>query len=370
MHATPGWSGGLGLQLAYIVINIDPVLVHLGPLAIHWYGLMYVVAISIGLWVSRRYAVSLGIHDEQVWSVFLGTAAAGLVGGRLYYVIQQPDLVQNFLLKPYNIIAVWDGGMAFFGAIFLGSVTLFYLARRQGFSPWIALDAAAIFAAVGQIFGRIGNIINGDIVGYAYTSGTVTVPGDTCINAPCVAYVPDPHIPWYATVYLNPGAFHPQSIPYQPAAAYEIGLNLVMLFIIWQVRYLLPRLRAGYLFALYLALYAVSQIIVFFARDNVYTPFLGINGLKQAQWTAIFVLIFAVPGLIALARRFSEPWRFSAVRPVPWPAGAKAIEAVGADAGDDDGEPLADLPPWQPVRAVGGQLRNLFGASRPSDTAQ
>jgi phosphatidylglycerol:prolipoprotein diacylglycerol transferase len=368
MNLLAGLSITTPPALGYFVLNIDPILIRIGPIAIHWYGLMYVVAICIALWASLRYTARLGVHEDQVWSIFIWTAIAGLIGGRLYYVVQQPDLWDHFILQPYNIIAVWDGGMAFFGAIFLGATALFIMSPRYGLSPWIALDGGALFAAVGQIFGRVGNIINGDIVGYAYTSGTITLPADTCINAPCLAYVSDPHIPWYATVYLNAGAFHAQSIPYQPAAAYEIGLNLVMLFIIWQVRYLLPRLRAGYLFALYLALYAVSQIIVFFARDNVYTPFLGINGLKQAQWTAIFVLLFAVPALILLARRFSEPWRYSAARPAPLPAGSKLLAAADDEADAPD-EPLLDLPLWQPVRAVGGQLRNLFGTTRPSDTA-
>ncbi len=372
MHAFAGLGGGFGHTLAYIVINIDPVLLQVGPIAIHWYGLMYVVAISVALWVVLRYVMKLGIHDEQVWNVFLWTAIAGLIGGRLYYVIQQPDLLQHFILQPYNIIAVWNGGMAFFGAIFLGAATLFFVAPRYGISPWLAIDAGGLFAVIGQIFGRVGNIINGDIVGYAVTKGTITVPADTCATAPCLAYVSDPNIPWYATVYLNPHSFHAVSVPYQPAALYEIGLNLVMLFIIWQVRYMLPRMRAGYLFTLYLTLYAVSQIIVFFARDNVYTPFLGINGLKQAQWTAIFVLIFVVPALLLLARRYSGPWRYSAARPVPWPAGAKSEAALDEKvtptpiASSSPAAEAVDLPPWQPVHPVGGQLRNLLGSTRPS----
>jgi phosphatidylglycerol---prolipoprotein diacylglyceryl transferase len=377
--------------LGYIVINIDPVLLRLGPLAIHWYGLMYVVAILMGLWAVRRWSFQMGIHEDQIWSIFLWTAVAGLIGGRLYYVVQQPDLWQHFILQPINIIAVWDGGMAFFGAIFLGVLTLFLVSRRYGLSPWIAADGGAVFAVVGQIFGRFGNIINGDIVGYALTPGPINVPADTCATAPCLAYVPDPHLPWYATVYLNPGSFHAQFIPYQPAALYEIGMNLIMLFILAQVWHVLPRIRAGYLFTLYLAMYAVSQIIVFFWRDNVLTPFLGIDWLKQAQWTGIFVLVFGVPAFYLLARRFSEPWRFSPSRPLAWPpkpeaGGAKdeqrarssgAAGQPGTQGGANPGVSLAsaaepeavDLPPWEPVHPTGGQLRNLFGRPRPQQEA-
>jgi phosphatidylglycerol:prolipoprotein diacylglycerol transferase len=417
MSTVASLGSGLEPVLGYFVLNIDPILFRIGPIAIHWYGLAYVVGISIALFVVSRWARRLGIHDDQIWSTFLWTALGGLIGGRLYYVIQQPDLWQNFILKPINIIAVWDGGMAFFGAIFLGSITLFIMAPRYNFSPWLALDGGALFAAVGQIFGRFGNIVNGDIVGYAYTSGPITVPGDTCAHAPCIAFVPDAHIPWWATMYLNPNAFHAQFIPYQPAALYEIGLNLIMLAILWQLRFILPRVvRAGYFFAAYLAMYAISQFIVFFARDNVITPFLGIDSLKQAQWTAVFVFVFLVPAVFLLARRYSKPWPYSYLHPVPWPPAAdevgtparpgtvrpatvtraslaarasttakstqakasaakstqaKTARASAADgptgAGDTPDSATPDLSPWQPAHPTGGQLRNIFGTPQASE---
>jgi phosphatidylglycerol:prolipoprotein diacylglycerol transferase len=382
MGISGGLGGGLIGSFGYIVINIDPVLLRLGPLAIHWYGLMYVVAIVIGLWAVMRWAQAMGLHEEQIWNPFLAAAIAGLVGGRLYYVVQQPDLWQHFILQPYNIIAVWDGGMAFFGAVFLAAAALFVAAGRSGINPWLALDGGALFAAVGQIFGRVGNIVNGDIVGLSLSHGPIHVPAATCATAPCIGFVRDPSLPWYAMVYLNPNAFHQTFVPYIPAAPLEICINILMLFILWQVRYFLPRLRAGYFFTLYLAMYAVSQIGIFFWRDNVITPFLGINFLKQAQWTGIFVLAFAVPALWILIRRYSEPWRYTASKPVPWPlaSGGKGImpakPAVAAaqgpassgttDMANDVRSEDAELPPWEPAHPEGGQLRNVFGGPRPS----
>jgi phosphatidylglycerol:prolipoprotein diacylglycerol transferase len=267
MHVS-GPAALLHPVLAYFVINIDPVLVRLGPVAIHWYGLMYVVAIVVALWATQRWAHGVGIHDEQLWGLFIWTAIAGLIGGRLYFVVQQPDLVSNYLLQPIHIIAVWDGGMAFFGAIFAGTLTLFVLAPRYGLSRWIAIDGGALFAAVGQIFGRVGNIINGDIVGQAVSNTPVNIPSGFCAHAPCLVYVSDPKVLAWAEVYLNANSFARQGILYQPAPVYEIGLNLIMLAILWPLRYRLPRMRAGLFFTLYVALYAVSQFIVFFARGS------------------------------------------------------------------------------------------------------
>jgi phosphatidylglycerol:prolipoprotein diacylglycerol transferase len=389
----------LHVPAAYIALNIDPILLQFGAIAIHWYALGYVVAISIGLFFLLRYTRRVGLHEDQVWGLFFWTALAGLIGGRLYFVVQQPDLVSDYLLKPINIIAVWNGGMAFFGAIFVGAATLFVLAPRYGVDRFLAIDGGALFAAIGQIFGRFGNIINGDITGYALSTGPITIPGDTCAHAPCIAYVSDPHyLPW-SVVYLNAHSFAAQAIPYQPAPVYEMLMNVAILAILLPLRFRLPRLRAGLFFVLYLALYAVSQFLVFFARGSEpITPFLGITALKQAQWTAVFVLLACIP-LALLVRRYGKPWPYSEENPVPYPVVAtepakarvlaQPAPAVAATVGTSKpaspvppaparsaassappaAEQAVELPPWQPVRPRGGALRNVFTSRPPAGTA-
>jgi phosphatidylglycerol---prolipoprotein diacylglyceryl transferase len=295
------------MSLAYIVINLDPVLCRLGPFAIHWYGLAYVVAIALGLWVVQHWARHEGIPEEQLWPLALWTGVAGLVGGRLYFVIQQPNLVSGYLLRPLNIIAVWDGGMAFFGALFAASATLFLLAPRYGLNRWLVLDGGALFAAVGQIIGRFGNLVNGDILGQALTSGPIAIPAGVCAHAPCIASVADRHLLPWAIVYLNSHSFAPLGVPFQPAPAYEMLANLVALAMLWPLRYRLPNKVPGLFFTLYVALYAVGQFLVFFLRGSEpITPFLGISVLKQAQWTAVFTFIAALV-LAFLVHSFSFP---------------------------------------------------------------
>jgi phosphatidylglycerol:prolipoprotein diacylglycerol transferase len=377
----------LPASLAYIILNIDPVLLRIGALAVHWYGLMYVVAISIALAVVLRWARHMGLHEDQVWGVFVWAAIAGLVGGRLYFVIQQPNLVQDYLLNPINIIAVWNGGMAFFGAIFLGAAALFYFAPRYGIDRWLILDGGALFAAVGQIFGRFGNIINGDILGYQ-AGPPVTPPQGLCLNAPCVSYVSDPHVLSWAFVYLNPNSLAPQGIPFQPAPVYEMAFNLVALAILWPLRLVLPRVKTGVFFAIYLALYSISQFIVFFFRGSEpITPFLGIEALKQAQWTAIFTFLLAGV-MFYLARRYGIAWPFTARNPEPYPLPegglSKALASASAPVTALDpgkavraarikAEPVVppeDLPPWTPGDSRFGALRNLFAAAPPAEATQ
>ena len=367
--------------LAYIVINIDPIAFHLGPIAVHWYGLAYVVAITVGMLVLLRWTRRQGIHDDQVWSVFLWTALGGLIGARLYFVIQQPNLVQDYLLNPINIIAVWNGGLAFFGAIFGACLVLFFLAPRVGIDRWLVLDGGVLFAAVGQIFGRFGNIVNGDILGYALSVTPITIPSNVCPTSPCVAYVSDPSFNPLAFVYTNPASFAPTYIPFLPAPLYEIAANLVALAILWPLRYRLPKRLPGLFFVLYLAFYSIGQFVVFFFRGS--EPLIWDTPLKQAQWTAIFTFLLCIP-LLWLVLRTSRKWPFSAERPVPWPLPAGGLEAayatalqeanaaqrkpivVGKRARNAKAQPEApaiELPPWEPHRPTGGALRNQFGAS-------
>jgi phosphatidylglycerol:prolipoprotein diacylglycerol transferase len=244
-----------------ITINVDPIAFRIGPLAVHWYGLMYIVGIIIGLFVAWPYARSKGLRGDQLEKVVYWAVPAGLVGARLYYVLQQP--LGEYLHNPGRIFAFWEGGMAFFGAIFAVAIVLFVAGWKMRFSVLKLLDAGAIFAVVGQFFGRIGNIINGDVIGYP--TG----------------------LPW-GFVYANPDSFAPRhDIAYQPAAVYEALINVILFGLLWWLR---NKFRPGVLFFLYVVLYSLSQIIVFFWRDNVVL----FAGLKQAQLTSIGVIIAAV----------------------------------------------------------------------------
>ena len=98
----------------YITINLDPVLFKAGPFSLRWYGLMYVVGIAVGLLIMLPYARQRGVASEQVWNIFWGVAIASLIGGRLYYVLQNNP--GDYLKHPGDIFAFWQGGMAFFGA--------------------------------------------------------------------------------------------------------------------------------------------------------------------------------------------------------------------------------------------------------------
>jgi len=259
--------------IGYITINLDPVLVKVGPFSLRWYGLMYVLGIALGLAIVFPYARRHGLNSDQVWNIFWGVAIASLIGGRLYYVLQSDP--HSYLNNPSSVLAFWNGGMAFFGAVFLGVPVLLLLARQQGVALGIALDCVAIFAPLAQAVGRIGNIINGDIVGYQST------------------------LPW-ATAYGNKNSFIAPdlvNVPLQPAAAYELLFSLGLFLVLWPLRY---RMRpAGMLFILYLSIYSIGQFILFFWRDND----IVLWDLKQAQLTAVVVQALLVLGSYLIFRR-------------------------------------------------------------------
>jgi phosphatidylglycerol:prolipoprotein diacylglycerol transferase len=295
MAVVPDSPGPLG----FITINIDPVL-HIGPVPVHWYGVMYAVAFLVAYQFGvLPYAKRRGLPKAIAEKITVWTIIFGLLGGRLYYVVQQPNLWQNYVLHPVNIIAFWQGGMAFFGAIIVGFITLAICAWRYGYNPWIMLDGGVLFAVVGQPIGRIGNIINGDILGAPST------------------------LPW-ATAYTNHNAILQSccrlGVPYQPAAAYE-ALGTILIGVILYL-FLRRNPRPGVIAIIYVGLYAISQLILFEFRASE-PP--GPLGLREAQWTSIAILVIAVPGLYILWRRTNA--RFEARRPKDTPAAQEQAAA-------------------------------------------
>ena len=147
-------------MLATITIGINPVAFSVGSLSVHWYGILYVVAFVVAYYLGARpHLLPRGISENDLERITGWTILFGLIGARLYYDVQNLDMMHSFV----DVIAVWNGGMAFYGAIIGGLGT-----SRRGLAwapptgPWWTVG---VFAVVGQPIGRIGNIINGDILG-------------------------------------------------------------------------------------------------------------------------------------------------------------------------------------------------------------
>ena len=261
-------------MLATISIGVSPVALNIGSLAVRWYGIFYVVAFAVAYYLGARpHVIHRGISEQNLEQLAGWTILFGLIGARLYYDVQNLDLMHNTV----DVIAVWNGGMAFYGAIIAGVTTLVVLGWRRHLPIWTVLDGAAFFAVVGQPIGRIGNIINGDILG-----------GPS-------------NLPW-ATAYTNAGAVlqpgFKLGVAYQPAGAYEALGTLVILLILLAVRR--RGVRPGVVIISYVALYSVSQFLLDFLRQSEPVIWLG---LKELQLTAIVSLVVLVPLLTVIWRR-------------------------------------------------------------------
>jgi len=253
-----------------VKIGIDPVAFTVGPLRVHWYGIMIAIGLYAAIQVALRDAPRRGVNPDRLMNTALLAAALGIIGGRLYYVVQNHP--ESYLRRPQDILAVWQGGMAFYGAIFGGALAIGISAWLFQMSFWKVADLGALGLTIGQAFGRVGNIINGDIVGYP-TDGK------------------------WGFVYTNPNTFGPRDVAVQPASLYELLISVALFVILWNLR---KRLRPdGMLAMAYLILYSFSQLIVFLFRDNLVV----FSGLKQAQVTAIVVMALTLPFIAYLLRK-------------------------------------------------------------------
>jgi len=241
---------------------------YVGPLQIRFYGIAYALAFIAGTAVATRQLQRRGVPRNVSTDIAFWAILFGLIGARLY-------VVQSgwywYLTHPLQILAIWEGGMAFFGAIFAALIVLVVMARRYRINFWDLFDAGVLFAAVGQPIGRLGNVMNGEILG------------------------PPSNLPW-AIRYTNPASMAPHlGVAYQPANLYEaLGTLLILVALLYLRRRGVP---AGTVGLTYLFLYPISQLILFNWRTDYETPAI-LWGLKQAQLTSLVMLVTIVPAFV------------------------------------------------------------------------
>lgn len=225
---------------------MDPILLHIGPFAIRWYGVMIATACFVGLWVAGREAERKGIGKKTIQDYFLYVIIGALIGARLYYVaFSDPTSIWT---SPLSLFAIWEGGLAIHGGILGGLAVTIWYTRRHKLPFWRFVDTMAPSLILGQAIGRIGCFFNGDAHGYP-----TTMPWG-------VRY--SPHSP---AGHMFPGQ------PLHPTQLYEMAFNFVIFFILWKLR---KKIKVdGQLFLIYVILYSSIRIFVEYFRADRLTYF-------------------------------------------------------------------------------------------------
>ena len=144
--------------------KFDPIIIQLGPAALRWYGLMYLIGFVAAWWLARRRASAGGvIKPEQVDDLIFYGALGVILGGRLGYIFFYN--FDQWLADPFVLLRVWEGGMAFHGGLLGVIVAMALIAKRLQLRFFQVADFVAPLVPLGLLAGRVGNFINGELWG-------------------------------------------------------------------------------------------------------------------------------------------------------------------------------------------------------------
>ncbi|MBI2547292.1 MAG: prolipoprotein diacylglyceryl transferase [Candidatus Aenigmarchaeota archaeon] len=218
------------------------------------YGVMFALGVLVAYYVAKYLARKKGIDEKIISDIAIYIILSGIIGARLLYVILNLDY---FLRNPFDILKIWEGGLAYFGGLIAAIITGYIYVKRKDLDFFLFADLIAIPLVIGHIFGRIGDYLTGG------HPGTVT------------------NLPW---AILLEGALR------HPVVIYEILGLFAILGILFLIK---NRIGKGELFLSYLMLYSVQRFALDFFREEM-----ALFGLKSAQYITLILFIVAMMTLI------------------------------------------------------------------------
>ena len=247
-----------------------PILFQFGNFEICSYGIIVALSFFLGLWLSAQEAKRKGLDPGLIQDFAFYALLGGIIGARIYFVVFSNPAY--FLQKPWEIVAVWHGGIGIIGALLGGLLTALWYCQRKKLSFWRFADTLAPGVALGQAAGVFACLLNGDSYGK---------PTDLA----------------WAITYTDPRAMAPLNVPLHPVEIYEMAAYFLVFLLVWQTRKKYK--AAGFAFLTYLAGYGAARFSVEFFRGN---PTIFAWGIPAAQVFSVALILASVTAFYLLGK--------------------------------------------------------------------
>lgn len=249
-------------------LQLDPIAFELGPISVNWYGIILGIAALAGLLIAIQEGKRFGIVPDFFLDLMLYGVPSAIIGARLYYVLFKWDYYSD---HPAEIIQIWNGGIAIYGALIGALVCGFFYIRAKGYSFWRIVDICVPSLLIGQMIGRWGNYVNQEAYGGEVEESFLR---DTL------------HLPSFIVDQMNvQGVYHHPTFLYESLWSL---VGLVILFVIRRQRFL----RAGEQFFIYFIWYSIGRFFI----EPLRTDSLAFKGpdwlasLMNGLWSPMKVL--------------------------------------------------------------------------------
>jgi len=259
---------------------MHPILIKIGPLTIHTYGVMIAAGFLLGLALAVKQAKKQLIEPDKIIDLGFYMLLAAIAGSRFFFVIVNAG---HYLKNPLAIFKLWEGGLVFYGGVIFAIPTAIWFIRKKGLDPWNTADIFAPSIAIAHSIGRLG-----------------------CLMAGCCYGKPAQGLPW-AITFTDTECLAQTGIPLHPTQLYESAGEFINFLILIALRKHQSFIgdspgRKGQLFWSYLLMYSVIRFIVEFFRGDEARGYL-IGNISISQGISVLVFVGAITGLVTFRKR-------------------------------------------------------------------
>ncbi|WP_251547431.1 prolipoprotein diacylglyceryl transferase [Limosilactobacillus caecicola] len=263
-------------------LALNPIAFHLGPIQVHWYGVIIATGVILALILSVREGRRQGIPEDDFYDYLLWALPIAIICARIYYVVFQWSY---YRVHPDEIIAIWDGGIAIYGAIIGGFIVMYFFCRYHQLTIWTMLDVVSPAVIMAQGIGRWGNFMNQEAFGKITTRAALLAQ----------------HLPnWIINQMKIAGSYR------VPTFLYESVWDLAGFVILLLLRHRSHFFKRGEVFLSYLIWYSLGRFFI----EGMRTDSLMLGPIRVSQLLSLILFVGAISGLLWRRHHFGArlPW--------------------------------------------------------------